>query len=131
MENKTILLVDDEPDILQVLKGGLKVLGFTVTTAANGNDAIIAAIEQRPDLIVLDVLMPDMDGGEVARKLQEIPETKNIPVIFLTGMFPKREERQEFNMVNGNIMLDKPYEIESLFIAIKKLLNNANVHVPD
>ena len=130
MENKTILLVDDEPDILQVLKSGLKVLGFTVITAANGNDAIISAMEQRPDLIVLDILMPGMDGGEVARKLQEIPETKNIPVIFLTGMFPKRE-RQEFHIVNGNIMLDKPYEIEGLFIAIKKLLNNANVHVPD
>ncbi len=129
MENKTILLVDDEPDILHILKRGLKVLGFTVITAANGNDAIISAMEQRPDLIILDVLMPDMDGGEVARKLQEFPETRNIPIIFLTGMFPKREEKQEFHLVNGNIMLDKPYVIEELFVAIKNILNSA--HVPD
>ena len=61
-------------------------------------------------------------GGEVARKLKELPVTVDIPVIFLTGMFPKRDTKDDFHVVDGNIILDKPYEMGELFIAIKKLL---------
>jgi CheY-like chemotaxis protein len=125
MDERTILIVDDEPDILRVLASGLAVLGFSVISVSNGSDAIISAIEDQPDLVILDVMMPGMDGGEVARKLKELPETKDIPVIFLTGMFPKRNPKQDFHMVNGNIMLDKPYEIGELFIAIKKLMGES------
>jgi CheY-like chemotaxis protein len=121
MTNK-ILIVDDEPDVLQVVERGLSALGFSVITANNGSNAVALALELRPDLIVLDVLMSDMDGGEVARKLQELTETKDIPIIFLTGMFPKRKGEHGLRMIDGNVVLDKPYEIGELFIAIKKLL---------
>ena len=124
---KTILIVDDEQDVLRVLERGLAVLGFSVISADNGSDAIRSAVELQPDLIILDILMPEMDGGEVARKLQGLPETKDFPVLFLTGMFPKKEEKQESYMVNGNSMLDKPYEIGELFLVIKRLLTD-NVH---
>ena len=122
MESKTILLVDDEPDVLRVLESGLKVLGFTVITAGNGSDAIISALEFLPDLIILDVLMPDIDGGEVARILQQIPKVKEIPIIFLTGMFPRKRGNCESRTIDGNVMLEKPFEMEELFVAINKLL---------
>ena len=121
-DEKTILIVDDEQDILKVLSYGLEALGFSVITADNGSDAIISAVQQQPDLVILDVIMPGMDGGEVARKLKELTETKYIPIVFLTGMFPKRGHCKDFHMVNGNIMLDKPYEIGEIFVVIKKLL---------
>ena len=84
MSKPTILIVDDEPDILKVLARGLEVLGFSVIAADNGSDAIIIAKDVQPDLVILDVIMPGMDGGEVARRLKELPETKDIPIIFDT-----------------------------------------------
>jgi CheY-like chemotaxis protein len=103
MSERTILIVDDEPDILRVLASGLSVLGFSVISESNGSDAIITAVEKQPDLVILDVIMPGMDGGEVARKLKELPETMDIPIVFLTGMFPKRDQGQEFGMIDGRV----------------------------
>ena len=94
MGRKNILIVDDEKDVLSVLEKGLTAEGYSVITASSGNDAVGLAKSRRPDLIILDVLLPDMDSSEVNRKLKEDPETKDIPVIFLTGMFPRREDEQ-------------------------------------
>ena len=88
MDRKKILIVDDEKDVCSVLEKGLTSEGYFVLTASNGNDAIVLAKSRHPDLIILDVLMPDMDGGEDARRLKDVTGTKDIPVIFLTGMLP-------------------------------------------
>jgi putative two-component system response regulator len=118
--SKKILIVDDEQDTLSVLGKGLTAEGYSIIKADNGSNALDLAKSERPDLIILDVLMPDMEGGEVARRLKEVPETEGIPVIFLTGMFPKREEEEEGRIVAGNIMFDKPYDILKLITAIEK-----------
>jgi len=117
---KKILIVDDEQDTLSVLGKGLTAEGYSIIKADNGGDALDLAKSERPDLIILDILMPGMDGGEVARMLKEVPETEDIPVIFLTGMFPKREEEEEGRVVAGNIMFDRPYDILKLITAIEK-----------
>jgi len=121
---KKILIVDDEQDTLSVLGKGLTAEGYSIIKADNGGDVLDLAKSERPDLIILDILMPGMDGGEVARMLKEVPETKDIPIIFLTGMFPKREEEEEGEeegrVVAGNIMFDKPYDILKLITAIEK-----------
>jgi len=117
---KKILIVDDEQDTLSVLGKGLTAEGYSIIKADNGGDVLDLAKSERPDLIILDILMPGMDGGEVARMLKEVPETKDIPIIFLTGMFPKREEEEEGRVVAGNIMFDKPYDILKLITAIEK-----------
>ncbi len=117
---KKILIVDDEQDTLSVLGKGLTAEGYSVIKADNGSKALVLAKSERPDLIILDVLMPGMDGGEVAKRLKEVPETEGIPVIFLTGMFPKREEKKEGRIVAGNIMFDKPYDILKLITAIEE-----------
>lgn len=122
MNRKNILIVDDEQDVLLVLEKGLTAEGYSVITASSGNDAIILAKSRHPDLIILDVLMPDMEGPEVKRKLKEDPETKDIPLIFLTGMFPKREDDQEGRIVAGYVLFEKPYDILELVFAIEQLL---------
>jgi CheY-like chemotaxis protein len=73
MDKKTILIVDDEADVLLLLEKGLTNQGYSVISASNGEDAVIAAWSHQPDLIILDVLMPGMDGPEVDIKLKEDP----------------------------------------------------------
>jgi CheY-like chemotaxis protein len=120
--SQKILIVDDEQDTLSVLGKGLTAEGYLIIKADNGGDALVLATSERPDLIILDVLMPGMDGGEVARRLKGIPETEDIPVIFLTGMFPKREEEEEEHTVAGHVLFNRPYDILKLVTAIRKLL---------
>ncbi len=118
---KKILIVDDEMDVLSVLEKGLTTEEYSVIKADKGKDALVLAKSERPDLIILDLEMPDMYGGDITRMLKEEPETKDIPVMFLTGMFPKEEEK-DGRVVAGHMLLTKPYDIKELVTAIKRLL---------
>ena len=122
MGKKKILIVDDDKDVLSVLEKRLTAEKYSVITANNGQDAIILAKAQRPDLIMLDIIMPGIDGAEVAGKLREDPETKNIPVIFLTCMLTPEEEKQKRHHVAENIFIAKPYDIKELLSEIKKIV---------
>jgi diguanylate cyclase len=82
---KTLLLVDDEPDYLGVLSMNLKAKGYQALTASCGERALLAVKEQPVDVILLDVMMPGIDGFEVLRRLKAEPETKAIPVIMLSA----------------------------------------------
>jgi len=129
MHKKKILIVDDERDALFILEKELAARGYSVIAADNGNDAIVLAKSKHPDLIILDLEMPDIYGGDVTRMLREDPETKDIPVIFLTGTFPKEEEGKGGRMVAGHVLFAKPYYIEELVTAIKKLLRTQRILV--
>jgi len=89
---KTILIVDDEEEILGHLKNILKRAGFEVVSATKGKEAIDLAKQVLPDLIILDIIMPDIDGAGVAAALSEVPSCAKIPIIFLTGILTKEEE---------------------------------------
>lgn len=121
-DTKRILVVDDEKDVLLVLEKSLVAEGYSVVTAGNGKDAIISAKSERPDLIILDVALPDMLGGEVAAKLKKDLGNKKIPIIFLSAMFSKTEESKKGHVVGGNVMFAKPYDREELLTTVKKLL---------
>ncbi|GJQ60133.1 MAG: response regulator [Candidatus Scalindua sp. AMX11] len=118
MKKKNILIVDDEKDMLTVLEKWLIVKGFDVVSAVNGTDAIQLAQSHKPDLIVLDVCLPDMDGGEVAKMIKENSETENIPIIFLTALLSKDEENRNSHVTGGNVMLAKPYNINEILTVI-------------
>ena len=122
---KKILVVDDEKDVLFILKKILTAKGYSVITTTNGTNAIALAKSQHPDLIILDIVMPGMDGGEVSAKLQEHPLTRSIPVIFLTALLTKTEEYQENHIINSNITFAKPIDTEELLAQIEGLLCNA------
>ena len=128
MDTKKILIVDDEKDALFILEKELAARGYSVIVADNGSDALNLAKSEHPDLIILDIWMPGMDGPEVAEKLQEDPKTKHIPVIFLTCLFQKREEEEQGRVVAGKVLIAKPYSIDGLSAQIERLVNWQCVH---
>jgi len=83
---KKIMVVDDEPSILKLVKAALEPKGYEIITADNGVDAIHFAKTKKPDLILLDIMMPHMDGNEVRRRLHADPATKDIPVVHLSAV---------------------------------------------
>ena len=122
---KKILAVDDEKDVLLMLEKRLTAEGYSVITTTNGKNAIALAKSQHPDLIVLDIVMPGMDGAQVAAKLKEHPLTRSIPVIFLTALLTKKEEHIENHTIGSNITFVKPFDTEELLAQINELLCNA------
>jgi len=90
--SKKILVVDDEQDVLTHLTNILKHAHYEIISTTKGKEAVQLAKSELPDLIILDIVLPDMDGGEVAAILSENPSTSNIPIIYLTGILAKEEE---------------------------------------
>ena len=115
----TILIVDDEKDVLVVLDKRLTSAGYDVVKAENGKDAIIIAKRDRPDLIVLDIAMPGMGGGEVAKILKSDPETKDITIIFLTALLEKIDQEGK-RLIGGMQFIAKPYNPAELLEVIRK-----------
>jgi two-component system, OmpR family, response regulator len=117
--NETILVVDDEDTILDLLSAALRFAGFRVQTAATGRDALAAVRDAEPDLIVLDVNLPDVDGFEVCRRLRE--GQHEAPVIFLTARDAAVDLRTGFTR-GGDDYLNKPFSLEELMLRIQAIL---------
>jgi CheY-like chemotaxis protein len=118
-----ILAVDDEPDQLALLDAILKEEGFTIDTAANGIEALDKVNRCRPDVILVDVAMPKMNGFTLCAKLRGNPATAAIPVLMLTGL------HRQFDRLNGfahgaNAYLTKPYAADELISALKQMLTD-------
>jgi len=121
MANQKILAVDDEEDILELLRFNLAKEGFAVVCAASGEEALKAALSQRPDLILLDLLLPAMDGLEVARRLKSNPSTQEIPVIMVTA------KGEEADIVAGlevgaEDYITKPFSRKVLIARVRAVL---------
>jgi two-component system alkaline phosphatase synthesis response regulator PhoP len=119
--DKRILVVDDERDVLDMLGARLEAAGYNVLKASGGIEGLAKAKDQRPALIILDVLMPDMPGNEVAEQLGADPGTKDIPVIFLTATLTKEQEKA-CRSVGKTFFLSKPYEPEELISIVSRLV---------
>jgi CheY-like chemotaxis protein len=119
MQKKDILIVDDDYITLNMLKATLAGAGYGVLLASNGLEAIKVAKEHLPFLIVLDIMMPDIDGGEVASILKKDPQTKGIPVIFLSSLISENEQKIDHR--NDFIsLISKPYTRKKLLDEIRK-----------
>jgi len=120
-----ILSVDDDPDFLFSTKIILENSGYKVITAANGKQGINKAKSEQPDLIVLDVMLPDYDGFSICRELKDNPETVQIPVIILTSI-SKRRDGSYADVIaychKANEFLEKPIDKDELLFSIEKLL---------
>ncbi|MDT8318103.1 MAG: response regulator [bacterium] len=119
--NAKILLVDDEEINLQLLTRWLVVSGYNIEYASNGEEALRKVGESRPDLIILDIMMPVMDGHEVCRILKEDPRTTKIPIIMVTGLHD-RESKLKGLSVSANDFLSKPLDEGELLIRVRNLL---------
>jgi CheY-like chemotaxis protein len=124
--SKKILVVDDESDFLRIVLAKLKSIGYEAISASNGKKAIEEAQSQKPDLIVMDITMPDMDGTDAVRLLQADERTKNIPIIFISGAIVNLPEDQETRQatINGKLFtaIAKPFKVEKLISEINKVI---------
>ncbi len=121
MIKKKILLVDDDASITRTVKVNLEKSGrYVVRTENKAVDAVPAARQFKPDIIFLDVMMPEMDGGEVDALLQEDPTLKNIPVIFLTAIVTKQETGGDAPVMKGRERyMAKPINLNALIKCIE------------
>ena len=119
--NASILLVDDEPDILEFMKYNLKKENYRVFTSANGKDAIQMAKKHLPDLILLDIMMPEMDGIETCRLIREIPALKDTYIVFLTARSEDYSQLAGFD-AGADDYVSKPIKPKLLLSRIKALL---------
>lgn len=121
---KKILVVDDEKDIVEMIAFNLQRNGYDVITAHNGNDALDLAEQQAPDLILLDLMMPGLDGTEVTRRLKADPRTKKIPLVMLTA------KSEETDVVVGLTLgaddyVAKPFSMKILLARLTTVLRRA------
>lgn len=118
---KKILIADDEAHILTLLEARLTKAGYAVIKAATGIEAVALAKKELPQLIISDIMMPDIDGGEVSKVLEADPATKDIPIIFLTALLRKEEEKGR-RVVMGRYFIAKPFDAEELLSIVAKCL---------
>ncbi|MFW6134412.1 MAG: response regulator [Elusimicrobiota bacterium] len=122
MENKKILVVDDEPDILKFVRILLEKNGYSVITAKEGSYAMEKIILEKPDLILLDIEMPEMGGFEVLERIKENPATQRIPTIMLTG----RSDTSTFEKAvdkKADRYISKPFKGKFLLEKVSQVLN--------
>jgi two-component system alkaline phosphatase synthesis response regulator PhoP len=128
--NTKVLLVDDEQDIIDLLRYNLEREGYQVTTALNGRDAIKQAKQQRPDLIVLDIMMPGMDGVEVCNQLRQLPEFKQTLITFLSARGEDYSQIAGFE-AGADDFITKPVRPKVFLSKVKALLKRSGAERPE
>ena len=119
MENVKVLVVDDEPNIRDLLSTSLRFAGFSVYAVANGTDAVTAAEKGQPDIILLDVMLPDMNGFSVTKKLRSMGI--NAPILFLTAR-DETEDKITGLTVGGDDYMTKPFSLDEIVARIHAIL---------
>jgi len=114
-----VLVVDDEPEIVTLVESRLKASGYEVITAADGEEGLKKCKLFKPDIAVLDVMMPRMSGDSVAEAMKDDPELRHIPIIFLTAIVKKHEVAKP-RPIGGHYFLAKPFKGEELLELIWK-----------
>ena len=127
-EDVKILLVDDEPDILEIISYNLTAQGYTVFTANNGQKAIKKAQKEKPQLIILDVMMPEMDGIEACEQIRKIPELEDTIITFLTARGEDYSQVAGFE-AGADDYITKPIKPKVLVSKIKSLLRRLKTRV--
>ncbi|MBP2707567.1 response regulator transcription factor [Microbispora sp. RL4-1S] len=134
-DRQRLLVVDDEPTVRELLSATLRFAGYTVGSAATGAEALDAACAEPPDLVLLDVMLPDMDGFEVIRRLRELPRPLTggwpgqMPVLFLTARDATADKINGLRL-GGDDYVTKPFDLEELLARIEAVLRRAGL-APD
>jgi len=123
---KKILIVDDDKEICETIERVLAEEGYKVFKAYNGKEALEKVIEKMPDLIILDILMPKLNGYAVCRKLRQNDVTKNIPVLMVTGVSSNAGKMEGYN-TGADDYITKPFNNEELLARIETLLKRINL----
>ncbi|HCS71459.1 MAG TPA: two-component system response regulator [Rhodospirillaceae bacterium] len=117
---KRVLLAEDEPNIVESLTFILERSGFEVATTTNGRQALEVAQSDTPDILILDVMLPELDGYEVLRRLRADTRTKTLPVLMVTAK-GQREDRETAMKCGADMFITKPFVNSELIAAVEKL----------
>ncbi len=117
-----ILVVDDEPDMVELIETNLTAAGFSVLMAATGQEALRLARTQHPQLILLDVMLPELDGLEICKRLRLDPATRAIPIVMLTARASEIDRVLGLEL-GADDYVTKPFSVRELVLRVKKLLN--------
>ena len=119
---KKVLIVEDHPDLLDILTLQMEEMGFAVTSATNGIEAVEKAIEEKPHLILMDIMLPGIDGLEATRRIRSNPEAKEIPILAATAITDKSQLRECIE-AGCNDVIVKPFTAKDLQEKIQAVLD--------
>ena len=125
-----ILVVEDVPNILDLLAVTLRFKGYPVITASNGEEAIKRIEEQRPAMVITDILMPKMDGFSLMHRLRTDPQTRQIPVVFLSATYVTPEDKAFALSLGAARFLEKPVDTEEFLLTVAEILTQGPPTVP-
>lgn len=122
---KKILIVEDHPGMREALRRQIQSWGFAAITARNGKEGVETALEEKADLIMIDLMMPEMDGLRMTEILRSNPETKEVPIIAVTAAF-RRQDRQNCMGAGCNDYIVKPFKLQELHKKINALVQQGS-----
>lgn len=125
-----ILVVDDIPDILKLLDATLQFKGYRVVTARDGQEALDAIDQEHPALVIADILMPKMDGFSLLHRIRINPETREIPVVFLSATYVAQEDKELARAIGVTSFIEKPVDLEKFFPIISDILTRDEPTTP-
>ena len=125
----TVLLVDDERDLLSVLDFNLRAAGFETLLATRGEEALLALKRRVPDLVLLDLMLPDLPGTEVCRRIKADPRTRHVPVVMLTAKGEEVDRVVGFEL-GADDYVTKPFSVRELTLRLKAILRRAGAGKP-
>jgi len=117
-----LLIVEDDPDILRLLDAALTFRGYRVVTAHNGREGLEAIQTKRPTIVIADIMMPKLDGFGLVHRIRINPQTRDIPVVFITATYVAREDREFALSIGATRFLQKPIDLEKFLGMIAELL---------
>ena len=126
-----LLVVEDVPNVLELLEITLRFKGYPVVSAKNGQEALDAIDKERPALVITDILMPKMDGYALAHRLRSNPNTRQIPIIFLSATYLTPEDKQFAISLGAVRFIEKPIDTEEFLLTIAELLTQGPESMPE
>ena len=117
-----LLIVEDDPDILKLLDATLTFKGYRVITAHNGKEGLEAIRVKRPAIVIADIMMPQLDGFGLVHRIRINPQTRDIPVVFITATYVAREDREFALSIGATRFMQKPIDLDKFLAMIAELL---------
>jgi DNA-binding response OmpR family regulator len=121
-EQAYLLIVEDDPDILKLLNTTLSFKGYRVVTARNGKEGLDVIQEERPAIVIADIMMPKLDGFGLVHRIRINPETRDIPVVFITATYVAPEDREFALNIGATRFIQKPVDLDKFLTTVAELL---------